>query len=344
MAMNFAQGIVSHGIRQGLRPHALPAMHMTSPFGHAFASGGGIQRRDVGGPLGSSVASPLGTQMRVPPPGPQMGAPNPPVGTQMGVSPQIRSAGPASSYQGGQSQIPPEVMHAMMARQMGLSAPTGPAGGGIMQANPNQGGGIMQVNPNGGAPPPGSTMQVGPQGNPTMGSGGPWGNIMQQGPQGSPATSTGYNFADPSHSMYYRADGGSVGESGFLKGGTPGRADKVISKAPSGSYIIPADVVAGLGDGNSLSGAKVMDEMLRRLETDAPAGLARGGSMQKGAKPVPVALSHGEYRIAPHHVQMIGHGDMKRGHAILDRWVQMERKRQIDTLKKLKPPVGAKAA
>ncbi|HUP05452.1 MAG TPA: hypothetical protein VMU19_15745 [Bryobacteraceae bacterium] len=81
---------------------------------------------------------------------------------------------------------------------------------------------------------------------------------------------------------------------------------------------------------------------------------ARGGGIDKykaggvGTAPdhgrVPVALSHGEYQVDPEDVARIGRGNMKLGHAILDQWVQEARKRHIEKLKKLKPPVGAKAA
>ena len=49
---------------------------------------------------------------------------------------------------------------------------------------------------------------------------------------------------------------------GFLSGDTPGRADSIKTQAPSGAYVLPADVVAGLGEGNSLAGARVVQEMM----------------------------------------------------------------------------------
>lgn len=156
-----------------------------------------------------------------------------------------------------------------------------------------------------------------------------------------------------------RTDTGTSPGSGFLSGNTPGRADALHTQAPAGSYILPADVVAGLGEGNSLAGARVVDEMLRtgpggipqapavrgRTMPQPPRAQAKGGGVQgKGAtgKLTPVALSHGEYFVAPEHVMRIGGGNLKSGHRILDHWVQLERERQIKKLKALPPPVGAK--
>lgn len=153
-----------------------------------------------------------------------------------------------------------------------------------------------------------------------------------------------------------------TGSSGFLSGSTPGRADALHTQAPSGSYILPADVVAGLGEGNSLAGARVVDEMLRSGPHGIPQAqgsrgrgppapprmsetVAKGGGVHGGkdiGKLTPVALSHGEYFVAPEHVVRIGGGDLKTGHRVLDHWVQLERERQIKKLKALPPPVGAK--
>lgn len=170
--------------------------------------------------------------------------------------------------------------------------------------------------------------------------------------------------------------GAALGAGGFLHGTTPGRADKVQTSAPGGSYIVPADVIAGLGQGNSLAGARVMDAILGsgphgislprggggRGAPRPPAPVraaANGGPIQlfperraaggvKGKQETPVLLSHGEYSIAPHHCERIGtlkgveeHPDVRRrrGHSLLDRWVVDQRKKQVREIKNLPPPV-----
>jgi len=144
-------------------------------------------------------------------------------------------------------------------------------------------------------------------------------------------------------------------ESGFLSGDTLGRADAVKTTSPAGSYIIPADVISGLGEGNSLAGAKIMQEILRsgpygtplppqrggrglpRPEARVPE--AKGGKVKGNAGHVPVLLSHGEYSVSPADVVRIGHGSLKRGHKILDAWVEHQRKKHIAKLRSLPGPV-----
>ena len=143
---------------------------------------------------------------------------------------------------------------------------------------------------------------------------------------------------------------------GFLRGSTPGRADSIRTSSPAGSYIIPADVVAGLGEGNSLSGARVISEELNSgpWGTGLPRGgrgnsmprpprpmaVAKGGGVQEGPKGqrIPVMLSHGEYAISPEQVARIGSGNVHHGHKILDEFVKEVRKRTIKKMKKLPGP------
>ena len=150
---------------------------------------------------------------------------------------------------------------------------------------------------------------------------------------------------------------------GFLAGTTGGRTDAVKTTAPGGAYVVPSDVIAGLSDGNSLAGAKVMDEVLRTLPygisqqpksrgMGAPRppaayregqGFKAGGVGRDAGKPQPVALSHGEYVISPSDVLRIGRGNMKLGWKLLDEFVLETRKKTIDRLKKLPGPVGSQA-
>lgn len=49
---------------------------------------------------------------------------------------------------------------------------------------------------------------------------------------------------------------------GVIQSEIPGRTDHIPMSVAAGSYVIPADVVSGVGEGNTLSGAKVIDEMM----------------------------------------------------------------------------------
>lgn len=148
------------------------------------------------------------------------------------------------------------------------------------------------------------------------------------------------------------------GATGYLHGATSGRGDAILTTAPSGSYVIPADVIAGLGEGNSLAGANVMQKII----STGPGGIplprtggrntiprppplprdAKGGAVPGQREQTPVALSHGEFVVPPEHVAHWGGGDEKKGHAIFDRFVSEMRKQIIKTMQKLPGPVGAK--
>lgn len=145
---------------------------------------------------------------------------------------------------------------------------------------------------------------------------------------------------------------------GYLHGSTLGRADALTTTAPGGSYVIPADVIAGLGEGNNLAGARIMQEAISSGPWGTPhvrmghgANLphphaqadAKGGGVQAGAGAVPVRLSHGEFVITPEQVTAIGGGDLKHGHKVLDHFVETRRAKDIKKLKSLPGPVKERA-
>lgn len=44
-----------------------------------------------------------------------------------------------------------------------------------------------------------------------------------------------------------------------------GRADSIPAKLSEGEYVIPADVVAMLGDGNNNAGARILDKLVETV-------------------------------------------------------------------------------
>ena len=76
----------------------------------------------------------------------------------------------------------------------------------------------------------------------------------------------------------------SLAKGRYLTGETDGMADKVRAnidgrqeaRLSDGEYVIPADVVSHLGNGNSDAGAKVLDRMLSRVRK------ARTGNKKQG--------------------------------------------------------------
>lgn len=88
----------------------------------------------------------------------------------------------------------------------------------------------------------------------------------------------------------YYAKGGLAG---YVKGGQTGQSDKVPAMLSSGEYVIDADVVSALGDGNNSAGAKKLDQMRQNLRAEKrsapsseipPKAKSPLAYMKKGAK------------------------------------------------------------
>ena len=129
-----------------------------------------------------------------------------------------------------------------------------------------------------------------------------------------------------------RASGGAVGP---LMGNTGGRADKLPMHVPDNSHVIPADVVAALGDGNSQHGHQVLSRMFPHSSSDFEA--SKPGLRKAGGK-VPIMASDGEFIVGPDDVLKRGQGDMSHGHSVLDHFILHIRHQNIEHLKKLPPP------
>lgn len=149
---------------------------------------------------------------------------------------------------------------------------------------------------------------------------------------------------------------GAQPASGFLNSAVAGRTDHINAMPGSGSYVLPADVVSGLGEGNSLAGAKFMQMALSTGPHGMP--LPKGGghaprmSMRTTnripsfhraaggpAEAVPIMAAGGEFILTAEQVAAIGGGDIKRGHRILDAFVLHVRKKTIKEMRNLRGPV-----
>lgn len=141
---------------------------------------------------------------------------------------------------------------------------------------------------------------------------------------------------------------------GPIHSSVAGRTDHLPVHVPSGSYVIPADIVSAVGEGNTMAGFSQM----KRKFGGTPYG---GGSMPYGAsggpygepmpghaagghieehedEGVPVVVAGGEFVIDPHKVREIGDGDLDAGHKALDEFVTRMRAETIKTLKHLPGP------
>jgi hypothetical protein len=114
---------------------------------------------------------------------------------------------------------------------------------------------------------------------------------------------------------------------GYIDSKTGGVSDKLAYNAGKDSYVLPADVVSGLGDGNSNAGAKILDDKYKdRAKTPSKAT-------------VPVKLSGGEYVIHPSAVKRAGGGNIDKGLDHFDSLVHRVRARTIHALNKKKAPI-----
>lgn len=142
-----------------------------------------------------------------------------------------------------------------------------------------------------------------------------------------------------------KAFGGKVGgapsmQSGFVGGPTAGRADKIPAAVKANSYIVPADVVSSIGQGNSIAGANALYRLFRMGPYGSPSprrsrAFADGGVAQPATE---IIISDGEFSVPPEAVAEIGEGDVARGHEILDEMVKHIRNSTIKTLKGLPGP------
>lgn len=139
---------------------------------------------------------------------------------------------------------------------------------------------------------------------------------------------------------------------GPLHSSVAGRSDHLPSNVPNGSFVLPADIVSGLGDGNTMSGYKVAKRMFEGAkrhfgglpyagengpygQSGGPYGMASGGEVDDS---VPVAVAGGEHVLAPHEVVFAGMGDMDAGHRALDDFILRQRAKLVKTLKGLPGP------
>jgi hypothetical protein len=127
-----------------------------------------------------------------------------------------------------------------------------------------------------------------------------------------------------------------------------GRTDHLPMHVASGSYVIPADIISAMGEGNTMAGFKVAKNIFstpfigggtpyasRGLPYGAPAPHKADGGP---SSTVPIVAAGGEYVIDPKSVEHIGRGSLDDGHKILDEFVKQMRAKTVKTLKNLPGP------
>lgn len=151
-----------------------------------------------------------------------------------------------------------------------------------------------------------------------------------------------------------RAEGGALraaAHTGPIHSSVAGRTDHLPMQVPSGAYVLPADIVSAMGEGNTVAGFKIAKRLPNLFsaanrtkgtpygERGLPYGVptphkAAGGSTSI----VPIVAAGGELVYSPTEVTMIGSGNLDDGHKVLDEFVKQYRAKTVDTLKKLPGP------
>jgi hypothetical protein len=156
---------------------------------------------------------------------------------------------------------------------------------------------------------------------------------------------------------------------GPIHSGVAGRTDHLPMHVPHGSYVLPADIVSGLGEGNTVNGFKQVKRIFGGLPYnkgsvpyggtaaaygqgaapyaqastapyggDLPGSESTGGRVKDEGMPVPIIAAGGEYVLHPGEVEAAGDGDREMGHRVLDEFVKRFRAKTVKTLRNLPGP------
>ena len=130
-----------------------------------------------------------------------------------------------------------------------------------------------------------------------------------------------------------------------------GRTDHLPMNVKAGAYVIPADIISSMGEGNTMAGFRIARKMFSSQPYMAKGeqpyttiaapyneGKPYGARADGGKAPVEIVAAGGEYVISPEDVIRLGEGDIDHGHEILDNFVTGFRAKTIKTLKKLPGP------
>jgi len=145
---------------------------------------------------------------------------------------------------------------------------------------------------------------------------------------------------------------------GPIKSSVAGRTDHIPLNVPAGSYVLPADHVSHLGQGNTDSGHARINHMFSTGPFGAglpkiahghgmphalPMKFADGGATDDDHETVPIMAAGGEHVLAPWQVRLVPTlidepPNLHHGHQLLDAWVLHERNKHKKTLEKLPGP------
>jgi hypothetical protein len=159
-----------------------------------------------------------------------------------------------------------------------------------------------------------------------------------------------------------RAEGGRVHKYhvGPIHSPVAGRTDHLPVHVVAGSYVLPADIISGMGQGNTMAGFRVAKDIFGQkfyggytsgmpyMSEGLPYGVTSPHRKSGGRTAdhqqwddknlVPVIVAGGEFVMHPIDVVHRGHGSLDDGHSVMDQYVKRYRAKMIKTLSKLPGP------
>jgi len=124
---------------------------------------------------------------------------------------------------------------------------------------------------------------------------------------------------------------------GPIRSHVAGRSDHIEMDVKPESFVIPADIVSGIGEGNTENGYAVFNKLFNLPGGSAPDAIHRADGGKVGGN-VPIMAAGGEFVVPPEVVTRIGGGDIKHGHKVLHEMVKHIRGKLIKKLKSLPNP------
>ena len=155
-----------------------------------------------------------------------------------------------------------------------------------------------------------------------------------------PKKASGGDIPDPltNSDVPDRAAHDSRAHVGPIHAAVAGRTDHLNMHVPAGSYVIPADIVSALGEGNTDAGLDVLDSLCHDHNSNSGNMRSKSDKNSNDRSLAPIVAAGGEYVIPPSVVTSVGGGDIDHGHNLLDDLVVLARKDLIKTLSKLPSP------
>ena len=149
---------------------------------------------------------------------------------------------------------------------------------------------------------------------------------------------------------YIKNEARNMTHAGPIRSPIGGRTDHIPLNVAKGGFVLPADTVSHLGQGNTANGQAVLEKMFSTgpygMHVPHPKGRNTIPKPPKAPKfadggetpAVPIMAAGGEYVIPPEKVMEIGGGNHDAGTQILNSFVASVRKEAIKHLKSLPGP------